>query len=64
YVEIRPDYSDLIDKMEYYASHPAEAEEINRHAQEYIAQFADPRRERLIALMVMEKYFRLGGSLS
>ncbi|HIZ85752.1 MAG TPA: glycosyltransferase [Candidatus Coprenecus stercoravium] len=64
YVEIRPDYSDLIEKMEYYTAHPEEAEEINRHGKEYAAQFADPSLERLIAVKVMEKYFRLGGSLS
>lgn len=59
YVEIRPDFSDLIEKMDYYIAHPDEALAIIRHANEYVAQFRDSRRERDIALMVMDKYFSL-----
>lgn len=57
YMEIKPDYSNLEERMNYYISHPEEAETIISHAHEYISQFLHRRRERLIALMVMEKYF-------
>jgi hypothetical protein len=57
YVEIAPDYSNLIDKMDYYTAHPTEAEAIITAAHTYIDQFRDPRRERLISLLVLERYF-------
>ena len=63
YVEIKKDYSDLIDRMNHYITHPEEAEAISRNAHEYIRQFGDKRRERLISLLVLEKYFRKTGQL-
>lgn len=38
--------------MRYYIEHPAQAEAIIAHAHEYIAQFRDREREKLIALLV------------
>lgn len=61
YIEIRPDFSDLEDKLRYYIEHPEEAEAIARHANEYVEQFKDKERERLISLLVMDKYFRMTG---
>lgn len=61
YIEIKPDYSDLIDRLEYFIAHPEEAEVISRNANEYVAQFLDPEREKLISLMVLDKYFRMTG---
>ncbi len=61
YVEVEEDFSDLPEKLRYYARHPERAEEIIRHAHEYVWQFRDKERERLISLMVMDKYFRLSG---
>ncbi len=63
YVEIKEDYSDLIEKMEYYIARPDEAETIIRHAHEYIRQFKDRRMEKLVSLAVVEKYFRLTGQM-
>lgn len=59
YIEIKSDYSDLIEKISYYISHPEKAQEIINHAHEYIRQFQDKKRERLISLLVMDKYFRM-----
>lgn len=61
YIEIRPDFSDLEERLRYYIAHPDEAEAIVRHAHEWVAQFRDRRRERIISLLVMEKYFRMTG---
>lgn len=61
YIEIQPDYSDLIEKMDYYTARPEEVETIVRNAHEYIARFRDRRRERLISLLVLDKYFRKTG---
>ena len=57
YIEIKEDYSDLIEKVNYYIKHENEALEIIKHAHEYVAQFRNKKREKLISLFVMEKYF-------
>ena len=57
YMKIKSDYSDLEERMKYYIAHPDEANEIIRHAHEYIKQFFNKKRERLIGLMVANKYF-------
>lgn len=61
YVEIRDDFADLPEKVAYYSAHPEEAERIVRHAHEYVEQFRDKKRERLISLLVLDKYFRMTG---
>lgn len=61
YVEIRPDYSDLEERMRYYIEHPDEAEAIIAHAHEYVAQFRDRKREKIISLLVMQRYFERTG---
>jgi spore maturation protein CgeB len=58
YVEVKDDYSDLIEKMDYYTTHPNEAEAIIANAHDWIEQFQNPRRERLISLLVANKYFQ------
>lgn len=63
YVEIKNDYSDLIEKLNYYISHPQEANQIIRHAHEYVEQFRNSRREKIISLMVLKKYFYCTNSL-
>lgn len=63
YVAIRPDYADLEERLRYYIDHPDEAEAIVRHAHEYIARFADRRREELISLLVLQRYFERTGQL-
>lgn len=59
YVEVKDDYSDLIEKMDYYIAHPNEAQEIINNAHAWIAQFSDQKREQLISLLVAQKYFEL-----
>ena len=56
YIEIKPDFSDLEERLNYYNAHPEEAKRIMANANAYAAQFRDPNRERLIALGVMDKY--------
>ncbi len=57
YMEIKPDYSDLIERMNYYIEHPEEAEAIIEHAHEYIRQFQNRKIEKLVSVLVLEKYF-------
>ena len=55
--EVKYDFSDLEERLTYYIQHPEEAEAIIRHAHEYVAQFQDKKREKLISLLVLKKYF-------
>ena len=59
YIEIKPDYSDLPEKLQYYIDHPEEAKKIIQNAHEYVKQFQDKDREDLIHLLVLRKYFSL-----
>ncbi len=63
YVEIRPDFSDLEERMQYYIDHPEEAEAIIAHAHDYIARFRNAERERIISLLVLRRYFERTGQI-
>lgn len=62
YIEVKPDFSDLEERLQYYITHPNEAEDIIHHAHEYVRQFYDKKRERLISLLVLQKYFNFTNS--
>ena len=64
YVKIADDYSDLQEKMEYYIEHTDKALEIIENANTYIKQFKNKKREDLISLLVLEKYFYKTGQKS
>lgn len=59
YVEVAPDYSDVEEKLNYYHNHPDKAQAIIRNANAYVSQFKDKRRELIISLLVMDRYFKL-----
>ena len=59
YIEIKRDFSDIEERLNYYISHPDEALSIIRHAHEWVNQFRDTRRETLISLLTLDKYFRI-----
>ncbi|MCD7970402.1 MAG: glycosyltransferase family 90 protein [Alistipes sp.] len=61
YIEVKPDFSDLEEKLNYYIEHPDQALQIIENAHRYIDQFRDEKREKLISLMVLDKYFRMTG---
>lgn len=61
YVEINSDFSDLDKKLRYYITHVDEAELISEESKKWYAQFSDNRRELIISLLVLEKYFRATG---
>lgn len=64
YVLIKDDFSDLEERLNYYIGNPAEALEIARNANEYVEQFRNKKREDLISLLVLDKYFRETGQYS
>ncbi len=57
YVQIKEDYSDLEEKLNYYIQNINEALQIMRNANAYISQFRNEKREELVSLLVLEKYF-------
>lgn len=57
YIEIKPDFSDVEQRIAYYEQHPDEAQQIIEHAHDYVRQFRDKERERIIAYLVVRKYF-------
>jgi hypothetical protein len=57
FILIKDDYSDLEERLNYYITHANEAAEIIANANAYIKQFKDKKREDLISLLVLQKYF-------
>ncbi|MCR2062966.1 glycosyltransferase family 90 protein [Campylobacter helveticus] len=57
YLQIRDDYEDLEERLEFCLLHPTFAQDIIYNAHQYVAQFFDKKREDLISLLVLEKYF-------
>lgn len=59
YVEVKDDYSDLEEKINYYTEYPSEAEAIIQNANTYANQFKNNHAEDWISLKIMQKYFEL-----
>ncbi|MGR3789854.1 glycosyltransferase [Flavobacterium sp. TN-1] len=57
YIEVNADFSNLEEKINYYIENPSEAIQIIKNANTYCKQFYDSKREKLIGLLVMKKYF-------
>lgn len=57
YIHIQDDYSDLNKKLEYYIQNPQKADEIRQNANKYVNQFKNKKREKLISILVLKKYF-------
>lgn len=57
YIEIKPDYSDLEEQLNFYISHPEKCMEIIKNAHKHCEQFWNQNIEDLCSLMVLEKYF-------
>lgn len=61
YILISDDYSDLEEQLNYYVCHSDKAIEIVKNANAYVNQFRNKKREDLISLLVLDKYFRETG---
>lgn len=59
YICIKDDFSDLNEKLEYYIKNTDKAKEIIHNAHEYVKQFKNKKREDLISILVLKKYFRM-----
>lgn len=58
YIEVKSDFSDIRQKIEYYNSHPKEAEAIAEASKEWARQFDDEKRESIISYLVAESYLK------
>ena len=57
YVEIKNDLSDLEDKIKYYILNLDECKRIIKNANNYVEQFKDTKREKIIEILILDKYF-------
>ncbi len=58
YVHLKDDYSDMLEKMEYYATHEEEALDIIKNAQNWVEMFRDEKLEKTLSLKILEQYFK------
>jgi hypothetical protein len=56
YVQVKDDYSDLAEKIEYYRQNHAAAKHIINNARQFAARFQDLKKEKLISLLVLQRY--------
>ena len=61
YIEINDDFSNAEQKIKYFIEHPNKVLKIIKNAQAHVEQFKHVKREKLISLMVLDKYFSLSG---
>ena len=57
YIHIKDDYSDLEKKLKFYIKYPEKLKQISINANNYVNQFRDSNDEKIISLLVMEKFF-------
>lgn len=58
YICIADDYHDLPERLQYYNTHPEEAQRILKAAHAYVQQFQDTRLEHYTQRLVMERYMQ------
>lgn len=63
FVELKDDHSDLEEKIAYYLAHPDQAKSIIANAQRHSRKFNNHVHERLISLLVIDRYLRLSGQI-
>ena len=59
YIQIKDDYSDVEEKINYYIKNTDKLKIISKNANEYTSQFKDKESEKIISILVMEKFFSL-----
>ncbi len=63
YIEIKDDFSDLEEKLNYYIENPDKAESILKNAHKFVNQFKNLDLENILSLLVIQKYFKVTNQL-
>jgi hypothetical protein len=63
YVRVKDDFSDVVQKVEYYERNPDEAEYIISNAQKFVQENLSLVKQYAIGRLVMEKYWKLSEQL-
>lgn len=63
YIALKDNLSDLEEQLNYYLEHEAEALEIVKNANAYVQEFRNPKLEKALCFLVMDKYFVQSGQL-
>lgn len=61
YVEVKSDFSNLAEKIEFYISNPEKAEAIIQNAHTHVRLFQNKNLEDLLCLKVLERYAQMSG---
>ena len=64
YILIKDDFSDLEERLNYYIKNESEAKNIIINANKYIEQFQNKKKEDLISLLILEKYFHYSSQMN
>ena len=57
YIEVEDDFSDAEDKINFYIKNVKQSLKIIENAKEHVNQFKNPRLEKLVSLLVLNKFF-------
>ena len=57
YICLKDDFSDAEEKINFFIKHPDHVKKIISNANDYVDQFKNKRKEKLISLLVLDKYF-------
>ena len=63
YAELRADFEDLDETVDYYEKNPEEAKAIVRNANAHWRLFLDHSTEKAVSLLVLQKYFEATGQI-
>jgi len=61
YIEVNDDFSNAEEKIKHYIKNTDEGLRIIENANDYVNQFRDSEKEKLISLLVLDKYFSMSG---
>ena len=61
YIEVKDDFSDAQEKIEFYINNNDKCLEIIDNAKKFVKQFKNAKQERLIQLLILKQYFQSTG---
>lgn len=63
YVALKDDFSDLEERLTYYLDHENEALDIIANANAFVMEFRNPKMEKALCFLVLDKYFAQSGQM-